>query len=401
MKRDIEVKMNKTRKLLSIILMSVIAVSVYAGIIYNGQEYTETDMPFSKDGGSESYFVFSGTINSVNSWNMRNLTINGVEYANGWSSSMPAPVDGKKYFVYYNPKNKFAHFEIDGTNDWSGGGGDTTVVVDTVSISLPFEKDGIDRVYLSTAGTITSLSSWSMDTVSINGVDYTNIWSSTLPERIDGKYYIYYSSSSAFSHLEIAGDNTVPPIMPDSLEISLPYSYDGVEDVYFIVSETIGSINSWGADSVIVNGVDFTNVWSSSLPQPIDGKYYIHYKATQSGGHFEIAAVEDNPYPEYVMYEGNSYKKVFMPYTISGSTETYVYVYGTVQSFSSSNMNLLEINGIDYTNQSLTTAPPSIGGKYFIKYIPKNKHSNFQINGTAVEPVYVLNIKLFLQGALN
>ena len=70
--------MNKASKLLYVILMSVIAVSLYAGIIYNGQEYTETDMPFAQDGNGIRYFVFSGSINYVNSWNMNSLTINGV-----------------------------------------------------------------------------------------------------------------------------------------------------------------------------------------------------------------------------------------------------------------------------------------------------------------------------------
>lgn len=390
--------MSKTKKLLSVILASLIAVSLYAGIIYNGQEYTETDMPFSKDGGAISYFVFSGTINTVNSWNMKSLTINGVEYANAWSSSMPTPVDGNKYFVYYSPKNKFAHFEIDGTNDWSGGGGDP-VPVDTIAIDLPYEHNGVDQVYFSTSGTINFINSWGMDTLTINGVDYANAWSDVMPERIDGAYYIYYRSSLSYGHLELDGNNTVPLPEADTLNISLPYSFDGVGHHYFVTSDDIESITSWETDSVNVNGLDVSNQTRTDLPEKIDGKYYIYYKGSQGGAHLEIAKYEQ--YPSVLTWNGQDYNKVMMPYSTSGATAQYIYVYGSIDYFTSSNMTLLEINGINYTDQYVTTPPVSIDGKYYIKYIPKNRHGSFTISGTSQEVIYVLNIKLMLQGALS
>jgi hypothetical protein len=389
--------MKHHRKILAALLMSLIAVAMYAGIIYNGQEYTETDMPFTQDGNGVFYFVFSGTVNYVNSWNMSSLTINGVEYKNAWSSTMPAAVDGNKYFVVYNPKNKFGHFEIDGTNDWSNGGGDEPVI-DTVAIDLPYEHNGQDRVYLSTPGTINSINSWGMDTLMINGVDYTNIWSDVMPERIDGMYYIYYRTSLSYGHVELAGNNTVPLPEADTLNVSLPYSFDGVGHHFFATTDDIESITSWETDSVSVNGMDITNQTRSDLPAKIDGKYYIYYKGTQGGSHLEIAKYEK--YPDIVEWNGQGYSKVMMPYSTSGDAPQYVYVYGNVTDFTSSSMTLLEINGVNYTNMTSTTPPPSIDGKFFIKYIPKNRHGYFEINGTSEEIVYVLNIKLLLEGAL-
>ena len=478
--------MRKRKYNLIVILLSLLAVSAYAGIIYEGNEYTEKDMPFSQDGSGMQYFVVSGTINSVNSWNMRSLTINGDSYTNTWSSTMPAPVDGKKYFIIYNPKNKFAHFEIDGTNDWSTGG-DTSIVPDTIAIDLPFSKDAADRVYFTTSGTITSISSWSMDTLTINGVDYKNQWSSTMPPRIDGAYYIYYSASSPSAHVEIEGDNdpvvvmpdtmaidlpfsndgagrvyfttsgtitsisswsmdtltingvdyknqwssTMPPringtyyiyysaslvgahveiegnndpvvITPDTVAIDLPFEYNGIGEKYFVTSANIGTVNSWSMDTLSINGVDYTNSWSGTMPEKINGQYIIYYKTNLASGHVELE--EANLYPDIVNYNGQDYNKVLLPYSTSGSDAVYVYTYGTIDDFTSVNMTLLEINGVNYSNQTSTTPPESIDGKYYIKYIPKNRRASFEINGTNEAPdekVYILNIKVFLQSAIT
>ena len=309
---------------------------------------------------------------------------------------MPPAVDGNKYFVVYSPKNKFGHFEIDGTNDWSNGGGGT--VIDTVAIDLPYEYNGADRVYFSTAGTINFINSWGMDTLTINGIDYTNSWSDVMPERIDNMYYIYYSTSLSYGHLELAGNNTTPLPEADTLDITLPYSFDGVGHHYFVTTEDIESITSWETDSVNVNGMVITNQSRSDLPEKIDGKYYIYYKGSQGGSHLEIAKYEE--YPDVVTWNGQDYQKKMLPFFATGSTAQYVYVYGSIDNFSSSNMTLLEINGVNYTNVSSTTAPVSVDGKYFIKYIPKNRHASFEIYGTSEEPVYILNIRVYLQSAM-
>ena len=52
-------------------------------------------------------------------------------------------------------------------------------------------------------------------------------------------------------------------------------------------------INSWNTDLIEVNGVAFTNKWSNSLPAAIDGKWYIHYKASLAWAHFEAPSAKD------------------------------------------------------------------------------------------------------------
>ena len=70
--------------------------------------------PFAKDGIGEFCWVTSGTIAFVNSWNMQLLEINGVDYTNRWSNSLPAPINGK-YYIRYVGNFPWSHFEASGS----------------------------------------------------------------------------------------------------------------------------------------------------------------------------------------------------------------------------------------------------------------------------------------------
>lgn len=72
-----------------------------------------------------------------------------------------------------------------------------------------------------------------------------------------------------------------------STAISLPFSHDGPGDFCWVTSGNIDIINSWAADLVEINGVDFTNAWANSMPARIDGNYYIHFSGTIGWAHFE------------------------------------------------------------------------------------------------------------------
>ncbi len=68
-------------------------------------------MPFSFDGAGEYCWFLTGSVAYVNSWNMGTVEINGVDYTNTWSNSMPATIDGG-YYVYYNGQYPWSHFEM-------------------------------------------------------------------------------------------------------------------------------------------------------------------------------------------------------------------------------------------------------------------------------------------------
>lgn len=102
-------------------------------------------------------------------------------------------------------------------------------------------------------------------------------------------------------------------------EITVPFVQNGEGEYCWVTSSGIGYINSWNLEALEINGVDFTNTWSNSLPEPIDGKYYIYYKGNYPWSHFEIpqakvatmmnagelekmVAVYPNPFNDYINF---------------------------------------------------------------------------------------------------
>lgn len=70
--------------------------------------------------------------------------------------------------------------------------------------------------------------------------------------------------------------------------ISLPYSQNGSGTYCWVTSDDISNMNSWNTSKVEVNGVDVTNQWVGTLPDKIDGNYFIYYEATFEWSHLEI-----------------------------------------------------------------------------------------------------------------
>lgn len=73
------------------------------------------------------------------------------------------------------------------------------------TISGSFEQDGSGSYKWKTTTISSNVNSWCLESLTINGEDYTNTWSSasSLPETIDGYYYIEYTGSYDWSHFEL------------------------------------------------------------------------------------------------------------------------------------------------------------------------------------------------------
>lgn len=87
----------------------------------------------------------------------------------------------------------------------SGGGGgcDNPSVV-----SLNFEYDGNDEQCWIVEGDIDYINSWGCTSVTINGVDITNLWVNSLPPRENGVYNINFKGFETWAHIEIMGTNS-------------------------------------------------------------------------------------------------------------------------------------------------------------------------------------------------
>jgi hypothetical protein len=81
------------------IFLAVLVLSMVSGFAFSQtcSPSTAITMPFTKDGAGQFCFEADCIGVPINSWNMTQLTINGVDFTNKWAdaSSIPAPVNGK------------------------------------------------------------------------------------------------------------------------------------------------------------------------------------------------------------------------------------------------------------------------------------------------------------------
>ena len=84
----------------------------------------------------------------------------------------------------------------------NGTGGTCSPVTST--ITAPFSFDGAGTFCWQASTLATYINSWNTTSVSVNGVSYSNIWVATgsLPAKINGFWYISYTSTVAWGHFE-------------------------------------------------------------------------------------------------------------------------------------------------------------------------------------------------------
>jgi len=155
-------------------------------------------------------------------------------------------------------------------------------------INVPYTYDGSGDFCWVTTDNLEVVNSWALDYLIINGVDLTNTYSNNLPPKIDGEYLIEFSSSVSWGHFEASGSSGENNNSCDEpVSISIPFEQDGSGDFCWVTTEDIGFVNSWALTSLIINGEDFTNMWSNNLPPKIDGEYTIEYSGNVAWAHFE------------------------------------------------------------------------------------------------------------------
>jgi hypothetical protein len=70
------------------------------------------------------------------------------------------------------------------------------------TITVPFTFDGAGTLCWQTSRLGSYINSWNVDSLTINGVDFTNRWANAFPPAINGSWYISYKASFPWSHFE-------------------------------------------------------------------------------------------------------------------------------------------------------------------------------------------------------
>ena len=191
--------MNKQIANVIIITSLLIGGFAFAAINVDGVAYAEAMMPVSGHGTDLTRCVVIGDeINisaaTISSDNTHIFTINGISYIDDPLRDIPVSEDGR-YYIVHRGKNSTSRFMIEGINDWT-----------TQEHSLkdvPFVELGEGSGFYSTAASIDSVLVSNLDFFMINNVRYSNGIITELPERVNGRYYIYYSSTDNTAKLEV------------------------------------------------------------------------------------------------------------------------------------------------------------------------------------------------------
>jgi hypothetical protein len=74
----------------------------------------------------------------------------------------------------------------------------------TATITAPFTYDGAGTFCWQASSLGTFINSWNLASLTVNGVNYTNLYAftSNLPAKINGYWYISYTGNYAWSHFE-------------------------------------------------------------------------------------------------------------------------------------------------------------------------------------------------------
>ena len=75
----------------------------------------------------------------------------------------------------------------------------------TSTITIPFTFDGAGTFCWQASSLGGFINSWNTVSVSVNGMNVTNIWvgSGSYPAKINNNYYVAYNGPFAWSHFEV------------------------------------------------------------------------------------------------------------------------------------------------------------------------------------------------------
>ncbi len=252
------------------------------------------------------------TMDEESSWNVTGTSyINGLITNPSISDGAVTNITGNGYNVYYTTStnsdlNSETYTLVGGGYLLPEGSTATTVSVTGVSLSDTLADLDVDGTYQLEA-TITPEDatnqnvSWSSSDESVASVDEDGLvtavaeGSATITVTTeDGSY----TASCSITVTDDSGDSDDNGDADDDEEsddneesdsdtISVPFSYDGAGQYYWVTTQKMAYINSWCLNELTINGEDYTNIWSCDLPDAVDGVWVIYYDGSYDWSHFE------------------------------------------------------------------------------------------------------------------
>ncbi len=288
---------------------------------------------YTNTSGCSSTTTFSLTVNSSSSNTTATLTKHG-----GGSSSQAIDLGDAITDFYYS---------------WTDA---TSVSVEGMPAGIDITID-VNALTVSFSGTATESGTFSF-TVTTVGADVNATMGGTI------------TVNATDNNSDTGSNNCDNPT-----SASLPLTISGEGTYCYVVSGTISYVNSWGLSSLTINGVDYTNTWSNSMPDAINGAYYISYSSSNGWSQFEAPALKSakaNIAAESIHEEIQIYPNPFTGSEITidlnnaGKTTT-VNIYDLVGHLLDSQVYTTE------NIHSLTVQMPEAGKAFIIKLITEKQ----------------------------
>jgi uncharacterized repeat protein (TIGR02543 family) len=378
-------------------------------------------LPFQQNGAGTYCYFTNGTIGYINSWNMSVVEVNGTDFTNVWSNSMPARVD-EGYYIYYQSTVGWSHLEITGTNGstepafyslttsvtgqgtitpssgsfeegstvtltaapaagylFTGWSGDATGSNPSVSIimnadkvvSATFTEDIEDPVFYDLTVSVVGLGS-----VTPNSGSFGEGTIVTLTASAEEGYVF-----SGWSGAVTGTSSTVSLTMNANKSVVATFTEESGEPVYYDLT-----VSTMGLGSVIPDGGTFEEGTSVTLTAtPAAGYVFQGWSGDATGTSSSVAIVMNTDKTVTATFEEeggteicSSPVAINIPFVQNGAGQ-YCWVTETEIAYINSwNLASLEINGVDFTNTWSNNLPPAIDGKWYISYDGPYGWSHFE-----------------------
>jgi|GEM_PF-489879 len=339
-----------------------------------------TALPLTQNGVGEFCWVTSGTISNVNSWNAQLVEINGVPYTNKWADSLPARINGN-YYIHYVSNVGWAHLEVNGT----GGSGTGTTPVSVTGVTL-----APATVSVATGGTATVTATVTPANASNKSVTWTSSNPAVATVSASGVITGVTAGSATITVKTVDGGFTATSVVTVNT-LNIPVT--GVVVSPATATVAAGSTTSLAATVSPANATNKAVTWTSSAPAiatvsatgvvtGVSAGSATITATTQSGAFASSAVITVTGGNTGGTTPCTNPTAVALPFSQNGTGEFCFVTSGTVSFVNSWNMQLVEINGVAFTNKWANSLPPRINGNYYIHYVANVPWAHLELNGT-------------------
>ncbi|MCG8700382.1 MAG: Ig-like domain-containing protein [Bacteroidales bacterium] len=297
---------------------------------------------------------------------------------------------------------------------------------DPVLISMPFEKDGAGEFCWKVTGDIQYINSWNADLVEVNGVEITNNWTNSFPDKINGYYYIKFKAKVAWAHIEIEGESVgveqyelITSVVGSGTITPAKGTFDKGQQVVLTATPSEGYVfESWGGD-VIGNSNTLSlvmdsdkNIVATFIPvsttqfvltttvegngaisvspdqylfdsgrvvtvtaEPFTGFKFTNWSGDVSGTQVSQKITMDMDKSIVAHFEEDinpplceDYTTISAPFSYDGKGDECWVTMDEISYINSWNLDKLTVNGVDFTNVYVSQLPAKINNSYYINY---------------------------------